>query len=581
MTAPDGPPVPARVVDALAGLYPASPSPGADLRRSLSFLGWAVDAESVVAAGYVAGAVAGVLAAPLALAVPPSYRFGVLPAAAAVGAGTTHCVHRLPVAAAAVVRTTALGEAPGVVARAVLRMRIVPTVESAATFAADSGRGPLAASLRRHVDRAAGAPRSGFAAFGDEWAEWFPALRRATGLVVAAADAPAGRRGRTLDRAMDAVLDGTRERMAAFADRVRGPATALYAFGVLLPLALVAVMPAARVAGLPVSLPLLVLVYDLALPGVVLAVGASLLVRRPVAFPPPPVGRDHPDVPTRRWPALVVGAGVGAGALVALPAVVPRWSVPFGAAGFGAGVALVGLYRPVAAVRRRVRAVESGLPDALYLVGRRIAEGEAVESALERAAGELHGETGAVLSEAVAVGDRLRVDVGDALLGEYGALADVPSPRARGTAALLGVAAREGRPAGTAVVAMAEHLGDLEALEREARSELAQVTGTLRATGAVFAPLVAGATVALSEGIPVGTSGAGASLGAGTTGIAVPALGACVGCYVVFLAVALTALSTGLERGFDPALVGHRVGRALLSATAVFLGTVVAVGAVV
>ena len=73
-----------------------------------------------------------------------------------------------------------------------------------------------------------------------------------------AATTGAGERARTLDRAMDAVLDGTRDRMAAFADDVQGPATAVYAFGVLLPLALVSVLPAARAAGLPATLPAVV-----------------------------------------------------------------------------------------------------------------------------------------------------------------------------------------------------------------------------------------------------------------------------------------------------------------------------------
>jgi Flp pilus assembly protein TadB len=564
----------------LARWYPGSASGSDDLRRSLSFLGWPVEARTVVEAGYVAGGLAVALSTPLALVAPPPYRPAALPVTLVVGLGAVHAVHRMPVALATLRRTTALGEAPGVVARAVLRMRIAPTVESAAAFAAASGEGPLADSLDRHVDRAAGTPRSGLSGFAEEWAEWFPALRRSAGLVVAAADAPAGERGRTLDRALTAVLDGTRERMAEFAGTVRAPATALYAFGVLLPLALVAVLPAARVAGVPVSVELLALVYDGLLPAVVLGASAWLLVRRPVAFPPPAVDRTHPAVPSRRWPAACLGLCAGAVALAGLPAIAPDWVGPVGAVGIGVGVALVALYRPVAAVRRRVRAVESGLSDALYLVGRRIAEGEAVETAIERAATELSGETGETFGAAAAVGRRLRVDVEASFLGEYGALDDVPSPRARGTAALLSAAADEGRPAGSAVVAMADHLAELEAVEAEARRELARVTGTLRQTAAVFAPLVAGATVSLAGGIDLGGTAEG-SLGGATGTVPTAALGTAIGVYVLFLAAALTVLATGLERGLDPALVGYRLGRALLSAVAVFVGAVVAVGALV
>ena len=79
---------------------------------------------------------------------------------------------------------------------------------------------------------------------------------------------------------------------------------------------------------------------------------------------------------------------------------------------------------------------------------------------------------------------------------------------------LLSIAAREGRPAGRAVVDTAEQLSELRTLEREARRELTSITRTLANTGAVFAPLVAGATVALAAGIP---SVGGADAPAGST----------------------------------------------------------------
>jgi len=574
----------------LGCLCPGSADASDELDRALSFLGWSIPADAVVEAGYGAGLVAAVAVVPLVAFVPASFRIAAVPGLVAVCLGTIHTVHRGPVALAAVRRTNALGEAPGIVARTVLRMRITPTVESATAFGARSGRGPLSASLARHVDRAAGTPRSGLSGFADEWEEWFPALQRSAGLVVAAAEAPAGERARTLDRALTAVLDGTRDRMADFAGTVRGPAMALYAFGVLLPLALIAVLPAARAAGVPVSLPVVVVAYDLFLPAIVTATTVWLLVRRPVAFPPPDVDRTHPDVSGGRLGPVLVGVGVAAAAVVCLSLAMPAWTAPVGAIGGGLGAGLVARYRPIAAVRSRVRAVESGLSDALYLVGRRVAEGEAVETAVERAAEELPGETGEILGEASAVGRRLQVDVRESFLGEHGALADVPSPRIRGAAELLSAAADEGRPAGPAVVAMADHLDELESVEQAARRELSRVTGTLQSTAAVFGPLVAGATVALSRGVAVELPSAGVATGSnpalgatGTAGSAMSpaALGTAVGAYVLFLAAVLTVLSVGLERGLDPALVGYRLGRTLCSATAVFLSTVFLVGQLV
>ena len=541
----------------------------ADLRRALDYLDAGVDAETVRRAGNGAAAlvalVGAVVAALAAVAPLGSSSVGsstvtlVLALTLALALGVVFLSRRGPVALATASRTAALGTAPALVARAVLRTRVEPASERAAEFAA-RGEGRLAAALADHVRRAEGTPRSGLAAFGAAWADWNPPLRRAVLLVESAADAPAGERETALDRAMTAILDGTHDRMAAFAEEVRGPTTALYAFGVLLPLALVAVLPAARVAGVPLSIPVLVVVYDILLPAALVVAGAWLAVRRPAAFPPPDVSRDHPDVPDRRWPAVAAGVAVGAGAvgLVALTPL-PGWTRWPAMGGAGVGAALVRWFRPVEEVRADARAAEANLTDALYLVGRRVRDGAAVETAIAEAAPEVAGRTGETLADAAGIQRRLRVGVREAFLGEYGALADVPSSQARSVAALLAIAAREGRPAGRAIVAMADHVEDLQRVEREARRELASVTGTLRNTAAIFGPLVGGATIALADGM---------AAGAGTLGDPLPtaALGVAVSTYVLLMAAVLTALATGLERGFDRGLVGYRVGLALLCA---------------
>lgn len=553
----------------LGRLSPRSPGSDADLATALGFLGSDVQPETVVRASDGAAVLVAVFGLPGLVLVPPVARPAGLLALVAAAVGANYVVRVAPELLATARRTRALGTAPRLVSRAVLRMRIEPTAERAAAFAA-RGDGPLAASLQEHVRRARGTPRSGLGAFADEWASRFPALARAVALLESAATAPTAERNRALDRAREAVLDGTRERAASFAADIRGPATAVYAFGVLLPLALVGVLPAARVAGLPVGLTTVVVVYDLLLPAGIAAATVRLLARRPVAFPPCRVPRSNPDVPECRWLPVVAGLGAGLGAWLLAGLLLGGWSRPLAAVGAGVGTALVVHYRPFRAVRDRVREVESGLTDALALIGRRASNGTAVERAVEGTGTDLDGATGTVFAAATRRQRQLGVGIRAAFLGEYGALDDVPSPRARSAAALLAVAAREGRPAGAAVVSMAEHLDDLAAVEREARREIRRVTATLGNTAAVFAPLVGGATVALADAM------AGSELG-GTVSTA--GLGTAVGAYVLLLAVLLTVLATGLERGLDPALVGYRAGVALLAATAVYLAAFAGAGA--
>lgn len=557
----------------LARLYPWSVESSDTLDEAIRFLDWDVQPAAIVRAGYGGGMFVAVALTCLLFFVTAAVRLSSLLVVSIATLSTVHGIHTIPTVCARARKTSALGAAPDLVSRAVLRMRLSPAPERAASFAAQSGNGALADSLAAHIRQTQHSAQSGLAAFGDAWADSFPALRRAFALVTVAGRTPESDRDRLLDRALTVVLDGTAEQMQSFAAQIRAPVTALYAFGVLLPTALVALLPAAGVAGIGVTPVAVVTVYNLVLPAILVVTSLWLLANRPVAFPPPNVTATHPDVPDRTRHAVLAGFGAGAICWFLTARVFPWWGPPIGAVGIGAGFGLVVATRPVISVYEQIRQVEAMLPDALELLGRRVANGRAVESAVDRVAGELDGPMGELLAAGAKQQRQLQIGVDEAFLGEYGVLRSIPSPRVRGSFALLGLAAREGRPAGTALLSLAEHVEELQDIERESRHSLAHVCRTLRSTGMVFGPLVAGATVALAGGI----SGDTALPGGEQT---LSWIGGPVGAYVLLLAVLLTALSTGLTRGFDRSLVSYRVGRALISATSAYLCSYLLVGAV-
>lgn len=559
------------LVRSLAELYPWDVEHSEKLADSLSFIDSDLSPETVVRAGYGAGIVtAFALSFLLVAPVPwPFLAFSLLVAPISA----VHLVHSSPHLLAAVRRTEALGDTPNLVGRVVLRMQVQPALESAVAFAADTGRGPLAASLGSHIDRSRGTPGTGLLAFADEWADSFPAVRRSAHLLSTAQDAPAAERTRTLDRALTAVLNGTRNQMADFTAAIRAPTTALFAFGVLLPLALVSLVPTVPMVGISVNIWMVVLLYNLALPLALVAASLWLLVRRPVAFPPPKIDRTHPELPDRLWHRFFLGVFAGGGCYGLVRVLGFAELAPIAAVGIGFGTGLLAVYSPVLALRNYVRDVEAYLTDALYLVGRQVSEGESVESAIALAGQRVPGETGDVFASAAGVQRRLQVDVETAFLGEYGVLENVPSPRARGTAALLAIATDEGQPAGRAIVSMADHLEELEELESETRRSLEEVTGTLDSTAAYFGPLVAGATVGLAKMM--------ADLETANIEQAsvfpIDQLALSVGVFVLTLCFILIPLSIVLRHGFDRALIGYHVGRGLCSATVVYVFAVAAI----
>jgi len=557
------------LIAVLADLWPLSTPNRPPLRRALGFLEWSVRPGDLQAASF-AGAfllgLTGVLTNALVGGTVGLVGGACCLVAATLALGAGRLVELLARAR----RASALGAAPALLTRATLRMRLRPAPEAAARFAGATARGALARSLAGHVRRTANGPETGLNAFASEWAPWFPELERACSLVESAGRQPAADREATLDSARRAVLDGARDRMSTFAASIRGPITALYAFGVLLPLALVSLLPALDAAGMATSLSLIVLVYDLCLPAVVIAASVWLLAKRPVAFPPTVIERSHPDVWTTRWQAI--GAGLIAGGLAGWVAqrLLGTWTGPLAAVGCGVGTALLVAFFPMQSVRSEVRAVEAGLPDALSLIGRQVKRGVATEQALDRVADECPCAAGTVFASAARRQRRLGVDIESAFTGENGALSTVPSDRAATGAALLALSAREGRPAGTALTSLGDHLETLDEVEQETRRAVEQVTNTLSTTAAVFGPLVGGATVALSAAL-----GHGGPLG-GTTPVS--AVGLAVGWYVLVLTVVLTALATGLTRGLDRSLVGYRIGLALVTATAAYLTAFVGAG---
>jgi hypothetical protein len=548
----------------LARLCPVDVDASEDLRRSVAFLGWTVEPRRIVRAGYGAGVVVTVGAVVVAALLPWRFQPAALPGAVAAGLLGIHAVHVAPKLLATDRRTSALGAGPDLIGRAIMRMRIEPSPERAAAFAARTGDSRLAVSLADHVRTARTRPTSGLESFGAEWDAWFPSLDRAANLIEAAGSATPADRETLLDRAMGVVLSGTETQMRDFAVKIQGPASVLYAFGVLLPTALVALLPAARSAGLAVTSLTMVLVYDLLVPAVVAAGSVWLLAQRPVAFPPPRVTTSHPDVPDRTRRAVLAGAATAAVAWAASGQVLPAWAPPVVSLGTGLGLVLWLRYRPMRSVREHTLAVEEGLSDALTHVGRRVAAGAAVETAIRETATDVDG----AIAEVLVAGSRRqrRLDGGlrESFLGAHGALAEVPSRRARGSVELLVLAATEGRPAGSAILALADHIDDLERIEAEARGNLDRICATLRSTGVIFGPLVAGVTVGLA-----GKMAGSSFLDAG----AITWLGAAVGWYTLLLAGLLTALATGLRRGFDRALLGYRLGRGLVTSALVYAGS--------
>ncbi|MFW5903105.1 MAG: type II secretion system protein [Halolamina sp.] len=468
-------------------------------------------------------------------------------------------------------RRTAAGGTPELVAYAVLQARLTPSLERAARFAGQHAGGDLGRSLAR-LTTGATTGRSGWERFAEEWSEFDESLPRSVSLLVAGIESAPPARDALLDRALQTVLAGSRDRVASFASAVRAPATGIYAFGVMLPLALVGLLPVAASAGVGVSPAGIAVLYDGVIPIGLLGASAWLAARRP-AVSRPPTGVDALRSPRSLTLTGALVGGTAVATAVLARAVFPGWTTWILVPGVSLGVGIVYWFDPVRERRESVQNIETGVPDAVTLVGHRLAAGDPLETAVAVVGERLTGETAAVFRTATTRHRRLRITMAEAFTGSVGALEPYASPRTETAIALIEAAARNGTDGGETLVTVSSYLRELDAVEREARRELARTTGTLRQTALVFGPAIAGVTVALATGM--------GALGDTGQAVSVPALGVVVGGYVLALAVVLPALSVVLERGLDGALVGYRIGVALATASTVYPVTFLAARTVV
>ena len=133
--------------------------------------------------------------------------------------------------------------------------------------------------------------------FAIRWGRWSEYFKRSLHLIRSSIqERDEASRIITLDRAFDVSLEGTKETMNQFANRLHQPTVILYSLGIMIPLSLVAMLPAAGLVGMRITIVQVFFIYDILLPLFVFMYTRKILLSRPAAFQPSNVPPDHPDL---------------------------------------------------------------------------------------------------------------------------------------------------------------------------------------------------------------------------------------------------------------------------------------------
>jgi len=573
-------------------------SASAQMRKALLFSGLALEPYQValvsysVAAFLAAALVPAVMLALVLLGLPifPDGFFVLIGALVAPMAALAY-LGNYPKNLAARLKVRSLGRMPEAINYMVMAMRNTPTLDRAVGFAAENVDEPVASGLRKVLwqvyMRAHPSIEESFLAFAQEWGDWNDDFKRSL-FAVRAGEQERTREGlqRSLDKAVDIVLSGTKRRMEGFAASLSGPTFVLFSLGILLPMMLGAMLPIASMGGLRLGTWETVLLLDIVFPLATAVFALNILGKRPGTSSPPRVASTLSVARSRSILAmscafgavlLSLGTMQSAGLLgpegQSLAPLVLLW-----------GVAVPpGLYLSLTSMDQRreiarVRRLEEEFPDALFHLGSRIGEGLPVETAMLRTAQTMKDTEAASLFRRISFALRLtRAPLSEVLFARSGILADHPSRTVKASMRMVVESVRKDNlTAGQTIVGISQYLKDLQKLDSGIRLQLGSIMDTMRTTALFFAPLVMGITAALYvvlSGVTAGLSDGGSAAGitaAIQQTIPAPVFTLIIGVYLLLTVIIIMAFTSGIQNGPDNAARRYEIGTALPAAMAVF-----------
>jgi len=253
------------------------------------------------------------------------------------------------------------------------------------------------------------------------------------------------------------------------------------------------------------------------------------------------------------------------------------------------------VYRPYKKVRDEIKQMEKEFSDALYILGKRISEEKSPEDSFAYAAQTMQGtKIAEVFSQTSYNLTARHTNFYDALYSiEYGSLHHVYSDRIKSILRLFVEGTKKSQRAVSAsLIRIADHLKQLQEVEKKITDMLYELTSTLRSTVSVFAPLIAGVTLSITTlistillsiqekqspdniiGMPATFSAAAGSFM--TENIRPEYFVLVIGVYLIELVILLTRFINGLDEGDDAATFMYSLGKTMPLSIAVFSITVI------
>jgi Flp pilus assembly protein TadB len=512
---------------------------------------------------------------------------------------TYSIAHSYPQMLAKRMRASSIARTPEAINYMVMSMRLSPSLNKAVEFAAENTDEPVSSSLKKVLwniyMKKHNNIEDAFLAFAFDWSdseEFKNSL-----YAIRSASLEKTERGliRALDKATEIVLIGTKRRIEGFVSSLTTPTTIMFSLGVLLPLVVGAMMPMLSLGSMNSGTILgqsgvvsdepnptgMILLMDVLFPIAGFLYAFNILGKRPGTSVPLDIRSDmHKGQLNNMMLTLFL---IAVGLVICGILIILSYNNILGSflLLWGIGLPLALYYMLTVSNRKRKRdkilRMEEQLPDAIFQLGSRIAEGIPVEKALKKTSDTMKDTDISELFEQIYFRIQItRTTLEDALFGFDGLLNEFPSKSISATLKVaVEVTKKDAHEAGQTLISISNYLRDMKSLEHEIRTSLKSSVDGMKATGMIFAPLVMGVT----SGLFFLLSGVFESLGSGAQMIPSPIFVLIVGIYLILTVIIIMYFTTGIEHGADPIERRYQTGIALVVALLIFTVTTVAANA--
>ena len=524
-----------------------------------------------------------------------------------------------------------LGDIPEVLSYLVMYLKLVPNLELSVKFAVMESATSLVHDLRKMLwdmqIRIHHGIDDALTQFANQWGPWSEHFKRSLHLIRSSVHESAeAQREITLNKALDIGLEGTREQMNEFAAKLHQPTLIIYSIGIMIPLAIIAMLPAAGLIGLQITIFQMFFLYDIILPLILFIYMRKILLSRPATFNPPKIPHSHPEIATinkqkHAFIAFVLSMSICfIGLLSLLPHSISSnesigpilqtipWLQPlnewiplslFIIWGIALGISYYThmVYQPYKRIRDSIKHMEREFSDSLYIMGKRIGEEKSPEESFLYTAQAMKGSV--IATVFLKTGYNLasmHTTIHQALFSpEYGSLKHVYSTRITSIMRLFVEGIKKSQQSvSISLVKLADHLKELQKVELNIKETLGTLTSTLRSTATLFAPMIAGVTLSITQlisviiskmtqNIPISmmplstdkTTFSGMANTFSLHNIQPEYFVLVIGIYVIELVVLLTRFTNGIDEGDDQAQFMYTLGKALPIAVGVLTVTII------